>query len=168
MKKKVKSPEKSFQNVCKDLHTVFGFLLILNVIAAVFVAIGSIGGFIDGTLIFWDYILMYMSSAIMITVFNYLRLIFKELKTSETPFCMEASRRIRAVAQTFVIGGGVYWISSIILHGLQYMNALSTNREEVPMDATGILYIIVGSIIWGIAYIFNYGSKLQQESDETI
>ncbi|MDE7279847.1 MAG: DUF2975 domain-containing protein [Oscillospiraceae bacterium] len=104
-------------------------------------------------------------------MFNYLRLIFVQLRNSETLFLPEVPRRLKAIAYTLIIGGGVYWTAGFaVLGALQYFAAIP---RTVGIDTSaaivfGVLFIMFGCVIWGISYIFARGCELQQESYETL
>ncbi|MDE6762810.1 MAG: DUF2975 domain-containing protein [Oscillospiraceae bacterium] len=104
-------------------------------------------------------------------MFNYLRLIFGQLHNSETPFLPEVPRRLKAIAYTLIIGGGVYWTAGFaVLGALQYFAAIP---RTVGIDTSaaivfGVLFMMFGCVIWGISYIFARGCELQQESYETL
>ena len=160
--------EKSFQNVCCNLHIVSAFVFVIYLLGVLIKLINIIILASNGSAIVWEKIPSIIMSSAFLVIVNFLRLIFKQLKKSETPFLPEVVRRIKAIAYTFVISGGVYNIITwCVLGCLQALNAIPT-VNGVSINGWGMGMIAVGCIFWAIAYIFNHGCKLQQESDETL
>lgn len=85
--------------------------------------------------------------------------VFKKLKDGETPFRYEIADKIKAAGMTLFVTG-FFAIAAGIMEGFF---AFEDTSVRIDLDI-----FIWGALIIAIAYIFNYGCKLQQESDETI
>ncbi len=83
--------------------------------------------------------------------------VFKTLKDGETPFRYEIADKIKAAGMA-LIGTGFLAIVAAVMEGF-----FKETTIRIELD-----FFIWGAVILAIAYIFNYGCKLQQESDETI
>jgi len=98
-------------------------------------------------------------------VFNHLFRLFKKLGKSETPFRYDIGDTIKSLGITLFSGSAIALVFRVIIGNVYpevsdpFYN-ISMNCE-VPM-------LIFGIFLGVFAYIFNYGCKLQQESDETI
>lgn len=162
---------QSFKKVCGRIHAASIVLLAVEILFGGIYLLGVTG--IDtlwsGNI--WETIPELIRTVTMLMMFNYMRLIFGQLRNSETPFLPEVPRRMKAIAYTLIIGGWAYWLTGFaVLGALQYFAAIPTS---VGIDTSaaivfGILFIMFGCVIWGISYIFARGCELQQESDETL
>ncbi len=92
--------------------------------------------------------------------------IFKSLKTGETPFRYDIADKIKGAGQIMVGGGALCFFMEILVTILDSFKIIGA-YEMLNMTDGGSALIAGGALLM-IAYIFNYGCKLQQESDETI
>lgn len=163
-----KKKTQTFAQVCRKLYIAALAVEIFEILSIVNTLVTAV---INGENPF-ALIPTVISGVTMLLVYNFLRLIFRKLKTSETPFLTYVSEKINAIAYTLVGGGGVYFIATVsVLFPMSIVN-------EIPLTFTDddfafcVLWsgtvIMVGFIFRAIAYIFDYGCKLQQESDETL
>ena len=90
--------------------------------------------------------------------------VFGILKDGKTPFRYEVADKIKASGITFIVTGIIHIVLEII-KGFLYMAGVFKGEISTTIVADFFVY---GIVIIAIAYIFNYGCKLQQESDETI
>ena len=90
--------------------------------------------------------------------------VFKTLKDGETPFRYEIADKIKAAGMS-LIGTGIVYVAAELING--FFNAADVFGGEVSFNVD-MDFFIWGAVIIAVAYIFNYGCKLQQESDETI
>ncbi|MCM1023773.1 MAG: hypothetical protein NC395_06915 [Prevotella sp.] len=162
---------QSFKKVCGRIHAASVVFLAIEIIFAVIYLLGATG--IDtmwqGNI--WETVPELIRTATMLIMFNYMRLIFGQLRGSETPFLPEVPRRMKAIAYTLIIGGGAYWTAGFaVLGALQYLAAIPRTVGVDVSAATvfGVLFVMFGCVIWGISYIFARGCELQRESDETL
>lgn len=87
--------------------------------------------------------------------------IFRDISREATPFAARHVRRLKTVA----------WLTlpmSILdgtLPNIQW--ALETGEAKMVI-CIELMWIFFGAIIYCLAFIFDYGCKLQQESDETL
>ncbi len=96
---------------------------------------------------------------------NFGAAVFRTLKSSETPFRYDVADKIKAAGITLTVTGAV----AALLNGLTYL--LSLQDTELFADIGGfpdITSICFGLVLMALAYVFNYGCKLQRESDETL
>lgn len=162
---------QNFKKVCGKIYTVSLVFTILEILAAVLYTLGAagIGGFWSGNI--WETVPELIRTATMLIMFNYMRLIFGQLRNSETPFLSEVPRRMKAIAYTLIIGGGAYWTAGFAVFGpLQYFAAIPTavGIDIAGISVFGVLFIMFGCVIWGLSYIFARGCELQKEFDETL
>lgn len=91
------------------------------------------------------------------------------------PFETDASRRIRNIAWTILCGGFVFSIMSFV----EYMIMIQAYPMEQIFSSPAISgvefiytldysFVFVFCGVMFLSYIFDYGQKLQQESDETL
>ena len=100
----------------------------------------------------------------MAIAFNFGIKVFKTLKDGETPFRYEIADKIKAAGQV-LFGAGIVHVIGEVANG--FLNATGVFVGELSVNLVTDFFIW-GAFLTAIAYIFNYGCKLQQESDETI
>lgn len=93
--------------------------------------------------------------------------IFNSLKTGDTPFKYDIADKIKGAGITLIVTG-LFGSLTEFIH-----TVLIDNRVFLGENTIGIIsgcedMIILSVILMSVAYIFNYGCKLQQESDETL
>ena len=93
--------------------------------------------------------------------------IFKGLKTGETPFRYDIADKIKGAGVVLIITGLFGSVTELIYR------ALVGSEVFLGVDEIGIISgcedtAIFGVVLIALAYIFNYGCKLQQEADETL
>lgn len=160
---------KSFSKVCRNMH-IFAFAAeILYGLAVLAVLLGALGApFIEfkGLISKWELLPEIIWDASLLIVFNFMRLIFGRLKKADTPFSEGVDQKFKAIAYTLVIGGGAHFFTSLIVSG--YIS-MSVPFEEMNISySDGLYMMMIGAVIWGLAYVFERGCVLQQESDETL
>lgn len=93
--------------------------------------------------------------------------IFNSLKTGETPFKYDIADKIKGAGIVLIITGLFGSVTEFIY------TVLIDNGVFLGENTIGIIngcedMIILSIVLMAVAYIFNYGCKLQQESDETL
>lgn len=104
-------------------------------------------------------ILALISSAAWLVVTVICKNIFADIDKSSTPFIPQVPKGIRKIAAAIII-------MFIISAAEQLLYPIFTGVElKLVIDGTSLIFV---SILTLLSYIFDYGCKLQQESDETI
>ena len=98
---------------------------------------------------------------------NFAIKIFNKLKDGDTPFRYDIADKIKG-AGTALIVTGLFGSVTEFIHTI-----LTNNKVFLGEDTIGIIsgcedMVVFGAVLMALAYIFNYGCKLQQESDETL
>lgn len=86
---------------------------------------------------------------------------FRDISREGTPFAPKHARRIKMVA----------WIALVlpIVEGsLGNIHEALLTGEAMVQIGVDMMWLIFAGIIYCLAYIFDYGCQLQQESDETL
>lgn len=91
--------------------------------------------------------------------------IFGKLKDGETPFRYDIGDKIRAVGITLAASGALAFLVKFTGNLLCSLEIIADTIEFELSDSS---LCLMGAIICTFSYIFNYGCKLQQESDETL
>ena len=89
------------------------------------------------------------------------RCIFRNVEKKETPFEKENSRAVRRIGLLVVVYSLIYTLVLPLL-----CLALGLGRAQVSL-VDGKM-VLVGCLIISLFYIFEYGSALQKEADETL
>lgn len=111
------------------------------------------------TIIYFSTILV--SGIILAFILYFAQAIFRDIAVSYTPFVEINTKRMRAIAISFVVMAIIpSMVAAILVQSLKPTADIST---EIQAD-----YIIVAVIMYCLSYIFEYGRLLQQQSDETI
>ena len=86
---------------------------------------------------------------------------FDDIKKSYTPFKKENSKRLMQISYLLIIYSIVLPIISTVVMGCVDLN------DDVRIDFNPV-FIAVAVIFYCMSLVFGYGTKLQQESDETL
>lgn len=107
-------------------------------------------------------------------LWNFGRQIFRRLKTAETPFCYDIADKIKGAGTAAVILAVIWEVYRMIAeaiamnHGNSFSMAGKDNVFTVFSQSFIVSVLLLGFVLIMAAYVFNYGCKLQQESDETL
>jgi len=99
----------------------------------------------------------------IIVSMNFISTITKKLEDGETPFRYDIGDKIKGAGLSLCFGGL-----------LGFFATLFTSSFDIDGLFTVVFFVgycgfgIVGAVVTMFSYIFNYGCKLQQESDETL
>ncbi len=168
--------KKSFISFCKGAEGCMIVFQIIMIIGSVLILLTTIlANILKGTGLTVDFtgdyttvqgifnnIYVLICSIGMAVAFNFGRNIFRKLKDGETPFRYEIADKIKGAAMAVFVTATIDFIAEIIM-GILEVNGIWEINVNITFD-----YFIWSAILFAIAYIFNYGCKLQQESDETI
>ncbi|MBQ8787398.1 MAG: DUF2975 domain-containing protein [Oscillospiraceae bacterium] len=168
--------KKNFLTFCKVAEAFLSLMCALMIIASIAIAIMMIMNFImkNSTVpssndfstpegIFNGIYIIVTCIGFAIAL-NFGIKVFGTLKDGETPFRYEIADKIKAAGMT-LIGTGILHIIGEAVNG--FLNSIGVFNGELSVGIV-LDFFVLGAIIIAVAYIFNYGCKLQQESDETI
>ena len=91
--------------------------------------------------------------------------IFGKLKNGETPFRYDIGDKIKAAGISLTVTGILVFMVKFICNLLCSFDIIT---DIVAIDFSDSSLCLMGALICIFSYIFNYGCKLQQESDETL
>lgn len=104
-------------------------------------------------------IAMFISTIAFLAIAIICRNIFKEIDKSDTPFIPQVSKGMRKIAAVMCIMFFVEGAESVVY-------PIFTGTEpKLYINTTDFIFI---SVLMLLSYIFDYGCKLQKESDETL
>lgn len=169
--------KKGFISVCKigeAISIIMLTLCLMGAIALPIIVIFSLVGLSDSADKYTSPIGLLTSANAIVALITYIISsnfavkVFNKLKDGESPFRYEIADKIKAAGITLVIGGCIFSLIDFITTLLVDFEVIA--YSEAPLDLSGNLTIqlIFGVVLMALAYIFNYGCKLQQESDETV
>lgn len=122
----------------------------------------------DVSVVFWvKLIFLPFQTVAAIVVSNFVIRLFKEIETGETPFRYSIADKMKGLSDAVLAGSIVFaapGIVSIFIYTFTETEGSQTNASAVIM--LGGLFL--GVLFRALSYIFGYGCKLQQESDETL
>ena len=109
-------------------------------------------------------IVIFILLQLLLLVVNFITITFivklcKEFKTCETPFSAGVIKRIKQVGFSLIPWCIVYPTAETAA------NFMVSNNLNISIDIGMIIMVLV---VLALAYIFQYGAMLQQESDETL
>ncbi len=92
--------------------------------------------------------------------------IFGILKKGGTPFTYSLADKVKGAAMALTVTGALGFVLelAIIILNATGMVVISDFTDFVG----GLHLLVIGIVLMALSYIFNYGCKLQQESDETL
>ena len=156
--------KQEFATVCKVFEAMCTVLLVVFALIALIVVgvVIAMGAEMKDVLVFFvnSVILLFgMTSAL-----NFGRAIFKTLKSGETPFRYDIADKVKGAALALMMSGFV----SILVQSISdiFSEAFADLCHYYFFIAIGSVF--VGLLLGIMAYVMNFGCKLQQESDETI
>lgn len=91
--------------------------------------------------------------------------VFSELRNGETPFRYDIGDKIKGASVPLVISGAIGLLIEVAVVIMIAVFGYSADKFDF---IGGLDVLLFGLVLSALAYIFNYGCKLQQESDETI
>ena len=174
MERTLEKEKEQFDRFCKLMHIVSTVASVLLAAGAVFcLAVPVVqhiryvraGGTEDTARVIIGAVYTFLMLGGIALLMNFARNIFRRLQAAETPFCYDIADKIKGAGQAaWGIGFGLLVFGSAATLFL---------KERSPLAQYGFGYVefgilIVGAILGISAYVFNYGCKLQQESDETL
>lgn len=167
--------KKQFIFVCK-MAEVFSIItlaiFIIGVIAIGIMAIMTAAGVADADREFGSAkaILTLAANTLMLVAFiialNFSTKIFNKLKTGETPFQYDIADKIKSAGIALIAGTFVCSILEFITGFLVARETIADTETYESIVNTD--YAVFGIVLMALAYVFNYGCKLQHEADETV
>ena len=159
--------QKNFMCFCKISHILLIIARIVVIVAVVFGFVAGVASFKgnseNGQDVFMAVYALVLCIGMVISV-NHGIGVFKKLRCGGTPFTCDIADKIKAVGITLIATAGVSFVVSAVKSTLVLFGVL-TGEVKVEIE---LGFLLAGFMACALAYIFNYGCKLQQESDETI
>lgn len=144
----------------------FAIALILLMVMETIPSVSDDG--IDTSLLFWvKLIFLPFQAAAAIVISKFVIGLFKEIETGTTPFRYSIADKLKGLSDAILVGSVIFAAPGIIstfVCAFTETEASQTNAYAVIM--LGGLFL--GALFRALSYIFNFGCKLQQESDETL
>lgn len=168
-KRTLEEEKKSFIELCKIFHNcsiilkVFCAVLLTGMFALMIFALikgkeqsTALALFINGAVFFGT----------IIVSMNFISAIVKKLKDGETPFRYDIGDKIKAAGLSLCSGGFLGFLA--IFFASAFADTTDIGLFIVVFFVGYCGFGIVGAVVTMFSYIFNYGCRLQQESDETV
>lgn len=168
-----------YEKFCKIMHIFSTLMCVLFAAGAVFSLVVPIiqaiqyrnnGGKADIPSVLVSVIYVFLVLGGIALLWNAARHIFRRLKTAETPFCYDIADKIKGAGFLAILLGIISLVYRTVVE-LISKNGRNFVKSDGYMDlGYPFIYsvLILGVVLMIIAYVFNYGCKLQQESDETL
>ena len=181
MERTLAQEKNRFEKFAKLMHIISTVMWILFALGAAFCLIvptvqllqyRNNGGETDlrSSLFFIFYLFLVLGGIGLL--WNSARHVFRRLRTAETPFCYDIADKIKATGTLAATFGGIWLVYRMIAEVLLKNNIIRLVSESDGFRELGYTFIfsviILGVVLMMTAYVFNYGCKLQQESDETL
>ena len=159
--------EEKYTDVSYRVTYIALLACMLLAAAAISMTIGVIGQAVDGAAaqeIWTSSLIVYNMLMLSVECF-FVSKVFGKLRISDSPFREEIVNGLRR-ATNALVGGG---IGGVVLY-LIFELTVETLPNKTFYGSSGnfYVYILLGLIMKAITLIFEYGCKLQQESDETL
>ena len=168
-----------YEKFCKIMHIFSTLMCVLFAAGAVFSLVVPIiqaiqyrnnGGKADIPSVLVSVIYVFLVLGGIALLWNAARHIFRRLRTAETPFCYDIADKIKGAGFLAILLGIISLVYRTVVE-LISKNGRNFVKSDGYMDlGYPFIYsvLILGVVLMIIAYVFNYGCKLQQESDETL
>lgn len=161
------SLEEKYKDVSARVTYISIMACMILLAAAICMTVATIGQAADGAAaneIWTSSLIVYNMLMLSVECF-FISKVFGNLKASDSPFRDEIVKGLRR-ATNVLVGGG---IGGMVLY-LIFELTVETQQNRLFFGTSGTfyVYILLGLIMKAISLIFEYGCKLQQESDETL
>ena len=144
----------------------FAIALILLMVMETIPSISDDG--IDTSSLFWvKLIFLPFQAAAAIVISKFVIGLFKEIETGTTPFRYSIADKLKGLSDAILVGSVIFAAPGII----STFVCAFTETEVSQTNAYAVIMLgglFLGALFRALSYIFNYGCKLQQESDETL
>lgn len=157
--------EQRYRAICRN---IYGYVLGGNIvfgILSVILFVAVIGQLIEGKDGMWSTLFIAYYALVFFLLSNFMRLLFKRLKESDTPFRYDIADKMKGAAGVLTFGSLAGMVLFIVYMLFFYSAALP---DFFIVQTVNIVILVIGMILQAFALIFEYGCKLQQESDETL
>lgn len=110
----------------------------------------------------------------LLVLFCIILKLLKSFRNGRTPFAEENVKRLKWVALLLSILAALQFItdaiSSATINVVQPPNAqgIAVAQQTVSFHYASLVMLILGLIVYCVALAFQYGTELQQQSDETL
>ena len=95
--------------------------------------------------------------------------IFDKFRKGQTPFQYDVADKIKGAAISLLVLSAVTQILCWIYYALISNNVFTAQLDYININCDIDLNVFIfGILIYAFSYVFSYGAKLQQESDETL
>ena len=161
---KTVTSEERYRNACNYIRRASVAAVFIAGAFAMFLIIGFVMQICDSADIITlmkTLFLMYYTALILIVSVN-MGLIFNTLRKSETPFSSDITGRMKRLGAILTLGGALGNLFPVI--------GLMIEGGDVFTFAYAVNFpvMVVGFVFAAFTYVFEYGGRLQQESDETL
>ena len=144
----------------------FAIALILLTVRDIIPSVSAEGA--DISVMFWVKMgALPFQAAAAIVVSNFVIKLFKEIENGDTPFRYSVADKMKGLSDAVMASGIIFALP-------QFVNQILSIFTDIPdktSNSAGVIVLgalFLGLVFKALSYIFNYGCKLQQESDETL
>ncbi len=169
--------KESFVKTNKVLHFVFIVLQILSLMLAIMTSIMLVMMGINAVFDISDSIRfsdIYLTLTLMVIsvcyfiAFNHARKIFDIFKSGESPFRYDVADKMKGAATAIIATNITIFIIGLLFWGIVYFFKFNIEEFSDMKITLDLGNLVLGIMIYAFSYVFSYGAKLQQESDETL
>ena len=186
MERTLAQEKRRYDKFCRMMHVLSTLLCILFTAGAFFCLIVSTVQYIqyrnqggETNMISFVVPVLYLFLVLggIGLLWNSARHIFCRLRSAETPFCYDIADKIKGTGFLAMLFGVIWGIYRMIAYRMIAGLSIGTGNINIIWEPDGFRelgytfifsVIILGVVLMITAYVFNYGCKLQQESDETL
>lgn len=122
----------------------------------------------NASVLFWIKLMCLPFQAVsVIVVTKFVISMFKEIENGETPFRYSIADKLKGLSDA-ILGGSIVFGAPYLITMLVYA---FTETEGSQTNASAVIMLgglFLGVLFKALSYIFGYGCRLQQESDETL
>ena len=122
----------------------------------------------SASVLFWvKLIFLPVQAVAAIIVSNFVIGLFKEIEKGDTPFRYSIADKLKGLSNA-ILGGSLVFAAPYLISA---MVSAFTESEAKQTNAYGVIMLgglFLGVLFKTLSYIFSYGCRLQQESDETL
>ncbi len=177
LERTLEKEKESFVKTNKVLHFVFIVLQILSLMLAIMTSIMLIMAGINAVFEFSDSIsfpnvypilTLLVISVCYFIAFNHARSIFDIFKSGESPFRYDVADKMKGAATAIIAANLINFAIGLVYFAVGGFMKLNNDESFEMAIKFDLGNLVLGIMIYAFSYVFSYGAKLQQESDETL
>ena len=178
--KRIETNEEDLKKLgkkCRAFFIVFHVLFLLSIIVLIGLCVFTIASqsffpdnYTNSAQTWISLISSILLGVIVCLLFRTIALVLKDISKNESPFTKKQVKRLRIIVLLLIIYAVLEFLISTVSSVLVDVNSsfhYSLNVDESTTEVN-LMAIVFAAIMYSVSVVFEYGSKLQERSDEIL